>query len=366
MTFEIEGKVLLRYTENMAEEEVTIPEGIEEIAYKAFDSCHFLREVHLPDGLKKIGKKAFYHCFMMERINIPDTVTEIEESAFYYCESLKELQLPENLQFIGDYAFAGCMTIEELRIPPLIEEINRGLFSECVNLKRIIIPEGVKCIESYAFMECRNLKSLKLPESLEVIESNLSRLCGIKEITIPENVVRIGMSAFSECYSLEKIFILNPLAQIERGAFRRDQRIYFHRNGRYFIIQMKEPWLHTAREKELASFLKKLTLGKFRDLKMKEYKRAIAIGFYDLIPQIRQYLMKCIEKAIEPLIDEKQLETIEILLNDGIITERTIDPIIEYAIQSAQKSGSFEIQTMLINYKAEHFGFEDIAQRLKL
>jgi hypothetical protein len=66
------------------------------------------------------------------------------------------------------------------------------------------------------------------------------------------------------------------------------------------------------------------------------------------------------------LIDEKQVETISILLNDRVVTKEAIDPIIEYAIESAQKGGSLEIQTLLLNYKAEYLGFESVEERLKL
>ncbi|MEE5992151.1 MAG: leucine-rich repeat domain-containing protein [Oscillospiraceae bacterium] len=388
MAFQIKDNILLRYIPDEGQKKAVIPRGVEEIADKAFSDCYGLESVFIPNGVKRIGRKAFYHCWNMQKINIPETVTEIGEEAFYHCESLKEMQLPEKLEIIGKYAFAGCR-MKEMTIPPLIEEISAGLCSECKELEHITIPETVKRIGDNAFEHCRHLKKFTFFDKLETIGASAFEASGLEGILkLPKHLLTIGETAFCECRGLTKVIIPESVTLIEKGAFAlyknlkimipdteikmkqncfdAGQKLFFHRNGKCFIVVLRESWSWTALEKDLSFFLQHPTFGTFEQIRVNEYKQAVAIGFYDKIPRIREYLTSHIAEAIQILIDEQQIETIEILLHDGIITKEAIDPIIDYAIASAQKGGSFEIQTLLMNYKAEHIGFESIEDRLKL
>jgi len=388
MEFQIKDNILLRYIPDEGQKKAVIPRGVEEIADKAFSDCYGLESVFIPNGVERIGRKAFYHCWDMEEVNIPETVTEIGEEAFYHCEALKELQLPEKLETIGKYAFAGCR-MKEMTIPPLIEEISAGLCSECKELKLITIPETVKHIGERAFEHCSKLKNFTFPEKLQNIEQYAFFYCGLEGVLkFPPNLKKIGENAFDVCTSLTEAIIPESVEEIETRAFlccrnlkiaipdsnvkmglecfNAGQKIFFHKHGKCFIVELKQNWLRGKREKDLSFFLQHPKIGTFEQIRVEQYKQAVAIGFYDKIPRIREYLTSHIAEAIQILIDEQQIETIEILLHDGIITKEAIDPIIDYAIASAQKGGSFEIQTLLMNYKAEHIGFESIEDRLKL
>ena len=387
MAFQIKDNILLRYIPDEGQTKAVVPRGIEKIADKAFSDCYGLESVFIPTGVKRIGRKAFYHCWDMQEVNIPETVIEIGEEAFYHCESLKKMQLPEKLETIGKYALAGCK-IKEITIPPLIEEISAGLCSECTELEHITISESVTHIGNDTFEYCRKLKKFNFPSKLQTVGNRAFFHCALEGVLkLPLNLETIGESAFVGCTNLteiiipksvreiracalsihkSKVFIPDISIRIGENCFCAGQKVFFHRNGRNFVVQLEYDWRRTSFEKDLSFFLYHPKYGTFEQIRVDEYKQAVAIGFYDEIPRIRQYLESHIAEAIKILIDEKQVETISILLNDRIVTKEAIDPIIEYAIESAQKGGSLEIQTLLLNYKAEYLGFESVEERLKL
>ena len=68
----------------------TVPDGIEFINTRAFESCRLV-SVSLPEGVTRILRHAFEDCFDLERIVLPKTVTEIEACAFYNCDALTDV-----------------------------------------------------------------------------------------------------------------------------------------------------------------------------------------------------------------------------------------------------------------------------------
>ena len=64
------------YTNVSSITEVTIPEGIEEIALKAFDGCVNLREVHLPVSIETVHYRAFNSCSVLENVYYSGTSAE--------------------------------------------------------------------------------------------------------------------------------------------------------------------------------------------------------------------------------------------------------------------------------------------------
>ena len=92
-------------------QEVTIPEGVSSIGFKAFQSCRSLKRVHLPEGLTKIDNYAFGGCSELEEINLPDSLTYVGFRAFEDCSSWRIIQLPDTLNRIGGEVFYGCNPI---------------------------------------------------------------------------------------------------------------------------------------------------------------------------------------------------------------------------------------------------------------
>ena len=86
---------------------VTLPEGITEIAPRAFRGFTALTEVILPEGLVKIGRRAFEGCTSLTRVVFPSTLRSLNGHAFSGCSALAELILPEGVTVIPRNAFEG-------------------------------------------------------------------------------------------------------------------------------------------------------------------------------------------------------------------------------------------------------------------
>lgn len=112
--FLIENGVLLKY--NGKEKCVDIPEGVTEIAEKAFANKKSIGTIKLPDGLIKIGDKAFSGCSRLTSVVIPDSVESIGQQAFY-----------------------DCFRLESVVIHNIIPSLQKSTFDYCSKLKKIIL-----------------------------------------------------------------------------------------------------------------------------------------------------------------------------------------------------------------------------------
>jgi len=94
----------------------------------------------LPSGIKRIGRSAF-HRSRIRRISIPDGVEEIGFCAFEACEFLEAVTFPESLSSIGSYAFSDCTALKEIRIPSSVRKIASRAFRGCTSLETVVLPE---------------------------------------------------------------------------------------------------------------------------------------------------------------------------------------------------------------------------------
>ncbi|HAJ97037.1 MAG TPA: hypothetical protein DCO72_04815 [Ruminococcus sp.] len=258
----------------------------------------------------------------MKKAVIPYGNISIEQMAFYECYHLGEVEIPDTVTTIGEKAFYNCRRLYKMELPPYLERIEANAFCYCQAVFEWKIPSTVKYIGECAFFKV-----------------------GFAKIDLPENIAEI---------------------EIKYGAFSRGSYLCFTRNGRKFDFELHNAWQEKPEEQSLAEFLKNPTAETFRKMKQSYYKIPLSLGYYDIDKSIRNYLKGCIQQVVPELIHRKELETISVLLNDGIITKKNIDNFIDLAIDEAQKGGSFEIQMLLTDYKAKHFGFESIEDRFRL
>lgn len=132
--FSEDGSQLIQYPLGKKDNTYTVPEGVTEIAAKAFEGCTNLENIVLPSGLKLISN-----------------------SAFSGCTGLRSLTLPESVTEIGTEAFAGCSGITDIKISDGLKKIDTGAFSECKKIKEITLPESVVEIGDNAFANCTGL-----------------------------------------------------------------------------------------------------------------------------------------------------------------------------------------------------------------
>lgn len=222
--FIIENGVLVEYTGT--DENVIIPDGINEIAHHAFFSKETIKSVVIPDGVEKIGRAAFCKSVNLNSITIPDTVKEIGFCAFDGCRKLKRVVLPKGVEKIESSTFYCCKALKEVVLPESIKMIDFRAFYGCSALKSIVLPENLTAFGTCAFTGCKKLanedgflivngvlleyfgasEDIVIPDNVEKIDGhflkNKRRAKAVKSVTIPDSVKTIEDYAFHDFESL--------------------------------------------------------------------------------------------------------------------------------------------------------------------
>lgn len=227
---------------------LNIPEKVNEYTVTALGSVFYqnekLEHVTLPSTLKSIGAMAFQSCPLLTEISLPEGLTEIANSAFKGCRKLANITLPSTLVTIGDFAFEGCNSFTEIIVPEGVSSIGYMAFCTAEDggtesrLSRLVIPstvktlghllidgtpvdelilkcpevaygnfsgkaitnlviDGVETIKESAFMNCSTLKKVTMSGALRTIGANAFQGCiAITDIDVPEGVTTIGEYAF--------------------------------------------------------------------------------------------------------------------------------------------------------------------------
>ena len=236
---------------------LVIPEGVTEIASRAFYGCKSLTSITLPKSLRKIGESAFYGCKNLSEVHIsditawceiefegycsnpleyakslylngelltylaiPDDITTIKRDSFAGCSSLASIVIPEGVTEISAYAFQDCTSLTSIIIPKTVTELGEAAFADCTSLTSIIIPKTVTELGDSAFKGCSSLASIVIPDGVTRIGDAAFKGCSsLASIVIPEGVTEIGEYAFADCTSLTSIVIPKSITTILNGAF---------------------------------------------------------------------------------------------------------------------------------------------------
>ena len=211
---------------------ITIPNSVTEIGTSAFHGCTGLTSITIPDSVTEIGSYAFAWCTGLTSINIPDGVTSIGYSAFSGCAGLTSITIPDSVTSIGDYAFSGCAGLTSITIPDSMTSIGDYAFSGCTSLKNVTIPDSMTNIGWAAFSGCTALAEINVSDN----NSSYSSVDGVlfnKDVTelivypnmkapeyvIPDSVTSIGGYAFSGCTRLTIVTIPDSVTEIGYSAF---------------------------------------------------------------------------------------------------------------------------------------------------
>ena len=73
---------LLEYPEGKVGE-YTIPDGVNGIETRAFDSCTSLTGVTVPDSVTMLGDAVFQSCTNLTRVTLPNGLTNVPNYAFF-------------------------------------------------------------------------------------------------------------------------------------------------------------------------------------------------------------------------------------------------------------------------------------------
>ena len=244
--------------------EITIPDSVKTIEFKAFSHCTNLNKINFGNGVEKIGDYAFEGCTSLTSLKIPKSIKSKSGSiqgVFTGCDNITSIEFEEGLTVIPSSMFEAMKGITEITIPDSVKTIEFCAFDNCTNLNKINFGNGVEIIGDYAFRGCTSLTSLKIPKSIKsksgsiqgvftgcdnitsiefedgltVIPSCMfEAMKGITEITIPNSVETMEFKTFAYCTNLKKITILDNVAAISQYTFEghnEDLTIYCYKDS---------------------------------------------------------------------------------------------------------------------------------------
>lgn len=146
-------------------ESIELPDSVTVIGAEAFSGCP-AESVNIPPLVGKIEKFTFYGSGIRE-LTVPDGVTEIAENAFCECHALERVSIPSSCKRIGENAFRSCSSLIRVELSEGLEAIGDCAFQGCYALPEITLPDGVCEIGNFAFEGCTSLASLRLPDTVQ-------------------------------------------------------------------------------------------------------------------------------------------------------------------------------------------------------
>lgn len=212
-------KTLVKYPAGRSDKNYVVPEGVEVIAYGAFQQAMRVEKVTLPESLRKIENYAFYKCSDLKDINIPEGVTEIKGFAFASCTDLLNVVVPQTVTEIGIGAFRDCTKLKAVEIKANITSVSNSMFNGCTKLESVILSNGITEIGASVFYKCQALKTVALPSNLKTIGETAFFESGLTEISIPNKTETIGIQAFRSCKELVTVSLPGSLQRVGISAF---------------------------------------------------------------------------------------------------------------------------------------------------
>ncbi len=227
----------------LAKTELTIPNTVEYIGWRAFQNCTKLSEVTIPDSVTEIAPYAFYGCSGLNSITIPNSVTKVGWDAFSCCSALRTVVIGSGVAEIGEMAFSYCESLKAIdvvannatycsvdgvlydkartiliQIPlaktrvfvadgtiTIAERASESLDGES-KLESVVISDTVEQIGDFAFRGCRNLESVTIGNGLVSIGKEAFSECNMTSIAIPKSIINIYRGAFLGCSSLSDVY----------------------------------------------------------------------------------------------------------------------------------------------------------------
>ncbi len=244
---------------------ITIPESIEYIKNKAFESCCHLRTVNynaincrdltLPSfapfsfGNVAYGEyvydadgdpESFWSAYDLRTINIGANVEHIPAFMFYGMggglqqadlttrpytiensrEGVNKITFLGNPKSIGNQAFRSCRLLREISLPESVTEFGQAMFADCDTLSEVQLPSGMVEIPAYFFSNCKELKNINYPAGLKRINYEAFKNCAkLTAVALPEGLTQVGPSAFRSCENLKTVMLPSTLTIIDGYAF---------------------------------------------------------------------------------------------------------------------------------------------------
>ena len=231
----------------------TVPSGVTEIGWSAFDSDSNLTSVNLPSGLTTIGNSAFYGDTHLSSVYLPDSLNFIDDQAFQstpnlvslefgtgllsnsqtfmsdsFDPTLKSISIRTGATSIGFTKFANLIGVEQLTIPNTVTSIGVGAFQFMTDLKTVTFQSGstLGIINNYAFWGDSSLTAINVPSSVtaignQVFQDNTS----LTSVTLHEGLTTLGNQVFKNCNKLTSVHLPDSITNLGFSIFQQDPKI---------------------------------------------------------------------------------------------------------------------------------------------
>ncbi|MBR1530270.1 MAG: leucine-rich repeat domain-containing protein [Oscillospiraceae bacterium] len=213
--------------------------------------------------------------------------------------------------------------------------------------EHVLIPEGITDIDEYAFA-CSHMKSVVIPEGvIKIGQCAFANCLELEKITLPTTIEWADSGAFSNCVSLKEVICFDMhfcLREISDTC---------NINDIFRVIIQR---IHTK-------FIDRDRSGNWEKLT----EHLLSWYFQENNTAVRNYLMQHCSEYFLYLIQKKKTHWVQKFLDTDIFTQDfSSKKEIDSCIQFANAMQAYEIQILLMNYRHQHFGDEDIAEKLKL
>ena len=214
---------------------VTMPAGIKEIGWSAFNAQKSLKYVVLPENLEYIDFDAFKDCASLESINLPNSLKEINTRGLGRTTG-EEVSL-KDIYFEGTEKEFNAVNIKDRDLLLTVVNVHfytKGLTftlnsdNEYVISKYngedldVVLPNmyagrNVTTIKKYAFNSSL-MTSLVIPEGIDTLEERAIHMCvNLHTVTIPSTIADYYYNSFN--YTRKLVDIYNHSSVNTRNMF---------------------------------------------------------------------------------------------------------------------------------------------------
>ena len=164
---------------------VVIPDGVEVIAYLAYDRGKTITEITIPDSVTEIHPDAFMHC---RGLADSEGFVIIRKVLYQYFGPGGHVVIPEGVEEIGPMAFAGHRKVSSVTIPDNVKKIDKSTFVGCEGMAD---PDGFVIFQNYLCSYHGNDERVVIPQGVTEIDPSFRGWEGMRELVIPDSVERI-------------------------------------------------------------------------------------------------------------------------------------------------------------------------------
>ena len=256
---------------------------------------------------------------------IPDGVTGIGSKVFASEKNITSVIIPDGVTEIGDRAFYG-VPLEKVDIPDSVVKIKQFVFRETNDL--FCKPKAIVFAGKVLIRYAGNAEKYKVPDGTVGIGDNAFQRVKLSHVVIPDSILHIGNDAFGSCYNLKKIEISEQT--VERIGKNVIKKAFFNLPSKTEKI----------RELYFPKYL--ITRILLDDIQLTGLKDAFE-------KEIRQKNTR--EDLATFFIKTSAADALSRLLK---LQTKLSDDEIAFYMDLAEKSGSIEMKSVILNYRNDN------------